>query len=127
VSEAHPAALAAAAASGQAVVRAVTLEELLRRPHVHYALLAAGEAQAAAAAAAAKAEAEAGTAGEEAAGDEQWREEQERQQEEQQQEQQRRRPLTAAEAEAVEIDIKYAGRKGSLLVVRMWFWAGQIR
>jgi tRNA uridine 5-carboxymethylaminomethyl modification enzyme len=40
VAEGSPVALAAAAASGQAVPRACTLEELLRRPHVHYPLLA---------------------------------------------------------------------------------------
>jgi tRNA uridine 5-carboxymethylaminomethyl modification enzyme len=37
----HPAALAAAAASGQGVPALVTLTELLKRPHVHYDLLVA--------------------------------------------------------------------------------------
>lgn len=41
VAEGAPVARAAAEASGQAVARAATLEELLKRPHVHYALLAA--------------------------------------------------------------------------------------
>jgi hypothetical protein len=36
VPETHPAAEAAVKLSGQPVVRASTLEELLRRPHVHY-------------------------------------------------------------------------------------------
>lgn len=39
ISEASPLAAAVAEASGQAVQRAVTLEELLRRPHIHHPLL----------------------------------------------------------------------------------------
>lgn len=63
----HPVALAAADVSGQAVPVAVTLTDLLRRPHVHYGLLERhGMAE--------------GTEG-----------------------------LTAAEKEAVEIEIKYSG------------------
>lgn len=41
VTEASPLAAAVAAASGQALARPATLEELLRRPHVHSPLLAA--------------------------------------------------------------------------------------
>lgn len=41
VTEASPLAAAVAEASGQALQRAATLEELLRRPHVHHPLLVA--------------------------------------------------------------------------------------
>ncbi|GBF99077.1 tRNA uridine 5-carboxymethylaminomethyl modification enzyme [Raphidocelis subcapitata] len=105
VSEDSPVARAAAEASGQAVARASTLEELLRRPHVHYPLLArhgAGrlvgaehEAAAAAPAAAAADGSEAGVAESEAA--------------ESEAAQPEAPALTPLEAEAVEIDIKYAG------------------
>jgi tRNA uridine 5-carboxymethylaminomethyl modification enzyme len=77
----HPAARAAAAASGMAVPSHVTLAELLRRPHVHYALLDAhsvGAPDAAAVAAAGPAEFPHGAA-------------------------------TREDREAAEIEIKYAG------------------
>jgi len=119
VSEDSPVALAAAAASGQAVPRACTLEELLRRPHVHYPLLARhgaaacssssgsssssgeskdrGSAAATAAAAEDSAAAAAAAAGAAAADGEQ------------PEPAAAAVPLSASEAEAVEIDIKYAG------------------
>jgi tRNA uridine 5-carboxymethylaminomethyl modification enzyme len=93
VSEESPVARAAAEASGQAIQRAATLEELLRRPHVHYPLLEAHGAGAGAAAAASAAADGADAASDAAAASD-------------------ATPLgllSASEAEAVEIDIKYAG------------------
>lgn len=99
IPESHPAALAAATASGQAVVRTTTLEELLRRPHVHYDLLRAHGVGSPTEGAPAEEHsameghgAEGGVGGDaeegcsSSSGD-----------------------LSVAEAEAVEIDIKYAG------------------
>ena len=122
IAEGSPVALAAAEVSGQAVVRAPTLEELLRRPHVHYALLSRHGVGAPVITTAEAAAAAAAAAGGGAAGA------QEQQQQDQQQhaptaaewqqqgehggepeQQAPLAPLTSAEAEAVEIDIKYAG------------------
>lgn len=117
-------ALAAAAASGQAVQRASTLEELLRRPHVHYALLERHGAGASSSNSSGGGGSSNGSDGSSSSSSEstsssdscfsqqdllQQQQQQEWGDERQQQGVLDSEPLTAAAAEAVEIDIKYAG------------------